>query len=103
MFAIGLLLTQIDFSIIWRYFGWANQTLSVFVLWTSVVYMKKTTGHFWFVLAPAVFMTAVVVSYIFIAPEGFQAGETLSYVAGIGSALVLMALFFFQTRQNKLG
>lgn len=53
MFAIALLLTQIDFGIVWRYFGWANQTLAVFVLWTAAVYMKQTSGKYWFVLVPS--------------------------------------------------
>ncbi|NQU51412.1 MAG: carbon starvation protein A, partial [Bacteroidetes bacterium] len=101
MFAIGLLLTQIDFSIIWRYFGWANQTLSVFVLWTAAVYMQRTSGRYWFVLIPAVFMTAVVVSYIFIAPEGFNLDKNISYLAGIGSSLVLLILFLYQPILDK--
>lgn len=101
MFAIGLLLTQIDFSIIWRYFGWANQTLSVFVLWTAAVYMQRTSGRYWFVLIPAVFMTAVVVSYIFIAPEGFNLDKNISYLAGIGSSLVLLIFFLYQPILNK--
>ena len=96
LFAIGLLLTQIDFSIIWRYFGWANQTLSVFVLWTAAVYMQRTSGRFWFVLIPAVFMTAVVVSYILIAPEGFHLSKNISYWGGVGSSMVLLILFLYK-------
>jgi carbon starvation protein CstA len=101
MFAVAILLTQIDFSIIWRYFGWANQTLSVFVLWTAAVYMQRTTGRYWFVLIPALFMTAVVVSYILVAPEGFSLGKNISYMAGIGSSLVLLILFLYQPNLNK--
>lgn len=41
--AILLLLWQMEnpdgFNIIWQYFGWANQTLSVFTLWTITVYL----------------------------------------------------------------
>ena len=33
MLAIGLILSQMDFSIIWRYFSWANQTLAMITLW----------------------------------------------------------------------
>ncbi|MDO8952478.1 MAG: carbon starvation CstA family protein, partial [Draconibacterium sp.] len=29
LFAVGLLLTQMDFSVIWRYFAWSNQTLAM--------------------------------------------------------------------------
>lgn len=102
MFAIGLLLTQIDFSIVWRYFGWANQTLSVFVLWTAAVYMRRSGGHYWFVTIPAVFMTAVIVSYILIAPEGFELGKNISYFAGVGISLALLALFFVRVKNDKV-
>ena len=81
MFAVGILLTQIDFGIVWRYFGWANQTLAVFVLWTA-----------------AVFMTSVVVSYILIAPEGFQLPQTISYIIGVGTAIVFLGLFLFSPK-----
>jgi carbon starvation protein CstA len=101
LFAIALLLTQIDFSIVWRYFGWANQTLSVFVLWTAAVYMQRTKGRYWFVLIPAIFMTAVVVSYILIAPEGFSLDKNISYWIGIGSSLFLLVLFLYQPTLNK--
>ncbi len=102
MFAVGLLLTQIDFGIVWRYFGWANQTLAVFVLWTAAVYMKQTTGKYWFVLIPSVFMTAVVVSYILIAPEGFELPKTISYIIGVGVALVFWGLFMFADKKRKI-
>ena len=29
------------FNVIWRYFGWANQTLAVFMLWTATAYLLK--------------------------------------------------------------
>ena len=101
MFAVGLLLTQIDFGIIWRYFGWANQTLAVFVLWTAAVYMKQTTGKYWFVLLPSLFMTTVVISYILIAPEGFQLGKNVSYLIGIGTSLLFLLLFLFPSMLRK--
>lgn len=90
-----------QFGIVWRYFGWANQTLAVFVLWTAAVYMKQTTGKFWFVVIPAVFMTAVVTSYILIAPEGFQLPQTISYILGIGTSIVFLGLFLFSPKTKK--
>ena len=29
------------FNVIWRFFGWANQTLAVFMLWTATAYLGK--------------------------------------------------------------
>ena len=47
LFVIRYFLQQIDFSIIWRYFAWSNQTLATIVLWTITVYLvtqKKIIG-----------------------------------------------------------
>lgn len=101
IFIVGLVLTQVDFAIVWRYFGWANQTLATFVLWTAAVYMVKTTGKFWFVLIPATFMTAVVTSYILIAPEGFSLPQNISYIVGVVVALLFMGLFFRYSIKNR--
>jgi len=71
LFAVGFLLTQVNFAIIWRYFGWANQTLATVVLWTAAMYMVHKGRSHWFISLPATFMTAVITTYILIAPEGF--------------------------------
>ncbi|MCD4694654.1 MAG: carbon starvation protein A, partial [Bacteroidales bacterium] len=102
IFAIGLLLTQINFEVIWRYFGWANQTLATIVLWAAAVYMLKTGGKFWFVLIPATFMTAVTTTYILVAPEGFQLPYIFSYITGTSVALVLMGWFLFNNLSNLM-
>ena len=88
LFVTGLLLTQIDFGIIWRYFGWANQTLATFVLWAAAVYMVKENKVSWFVTWPSVFMTAVVTTYILVAPEGFGIDKTIGLIIGITVALI---------------
>ena len=94
LFAIGFILTQVNFSIIWRYFGWANQTLATLVLWTSAVYLLKESRSYWIALIPATFMTAVITSYLLIAPEGFSLPQLPSYFIGIGVALSALSAFF---------
>lgn len=75
--AIGLLLYSLrdaqGFDMIWRYFAWSNQTLSVFTLWAVTVYLVRAKGGYIFciTLLPALFMTAVCTTYICVAPEGF--------------------------------
>jgi len=100
IFAIAIALTQIDFTIIWRYFGWSNQVLATIVLWAAAVYMMKSNKPIWFTLIPAIFMTSVVVTYILIAPEGFNLPYLLSYVTGIGTALVLSVWFVVVNRKE---
>jgi len=82
LFIIGFLLTQVDFAIIWRYMAWSNQTLATIVLWTITVYLFNERKFYWVMLLPAIFMTAVVSSYILVAPEGFSLDPLHGQVAG---------------------
>ncbi|HET8829280.1 MAG TPA: carbon starvation protein A [Pelobium sp.] len=95
LFVVAYLLTQLDFSIIWRYFAWTNQTLATVVLWTITVYLIKEGKNFWISFIPAVFMTAVVTSYLFIAPEGFNLGNQIAYITGIAMATISVVWFYF--------
>ncbi|MBQ2075356.1 MAG: carbon starvation protein A, partial [Muribaculaceae bacterium] len=52
------------FNTLWQYFGWANQTLSVFTLWTITIFLHKSKKCYWVTLIPAIFMTAVSVTFI---------------------------------------
>jgi carbon starvation protein CstA len=102
LFIIGFLLTQIDFSIIWRYFAWANQTLAMVVLWTITVYLAQERKFYWVTLIPAVFMTAVIITYLLFAPEGFSLSNELSSTVGVLAA-VLACIAFFIYRKKYLG
>ena len=102
--SLGLLVFSIlnanGFTIIWRYFSWCNQTLSVFTLWAITVYLVLEKKNYFVTLLPALFMTCVVTTYICIAPEGFRLNETLSYV--IGGVMTLAAMFLFAKWKNGL-
>lgn len=91
LFAAGYALTLIDFGIVWRYFAWVNQSLATIVLWTITAYLIKERKLFWVTLIPAAFMSAVVISYILVAPEGFSLPTEVSYAIGIGAAVLLTA------------
>jgi len=82
IFIAGFIITQIDFAIIWRYMAWSNQTLATIVLWAITVYLVKDQKLYWITLIPALFMTAVVSTYLFIAPEGFALPGNAAYSAG---------------------
>ncbi len=99
LFVIGYLLTRIDFSIIWRYFAWANQTLGMCVLWTITVYLAQEKKMYWITLIPAVFMTAVTVTYILFAPEGFSLPGSLAYLLGALITLVTLVAFFLYRKK----
>lgn len=81
------------FDIIWRYFAWSNQTLSVFTLWAITAYLVMANKNYWITLLPALFMTCVCSTYLCIAPEGLRLSHPLSYA--IGLACVLVAIIWF--------
>lgn len=102
LFIIAYLLTQLNFSIIWRYFAWTNQTLATIVLWTITVYLSNNNKNFWISLVPAVFMTAVVTSYLCIASEGFNLSNVISCFVGISCAVISVIWFvIYKTRAMK--
>lgn len=101
LFAVAWLVTRLNFGVIWRYFGFANQTLATIVLWMAAIYMAKQKRNYWVAAIPAVFMTAVCSSYILIAPEGFQLSTAIAYPAGILSAAAALFLFFRKIKEER--
>ncbi len=93
LLAIGALLSQIDITIIWRYFSWSNQTLAMIALWAAAAYLRKNNILPWIAAVPATFMSAVSCTYILMAPEGFKLSAAISYPAGIAFAVICLGLF----------
>jgi carbon starvation protein CstA len=101
--AIALLLySQKDkdsFDMIWRYFAWTNQTLACFTLWALTVYLYLEKKLYAVTLIPALFMTAVCVAYIFVAPEGFAIGTSIGQTIGVAAAFVSLVAFLIWKRK----
>lgn len=70
------------FNILWRYFAWANQTISVFAFALIVVYMMKNKQPFILSLIPGMFYMFVISSFILNASIGFNLNWTISYIIG---------------------
>ncbi|WP_418965151.1 carbon starvation protein A [Cetobacterium sp.] len=102
LFAVGIGLCFIDFTIIWRYFAWSNQTLATIALWAGAVYLANEGKNHWIATIPGTFMTAVVTTYILIAPEGFRLSETIGYVVGIAAAIVALGLFLKKINNREV-
>ena len=96
-FSIALLLWQIGnpdgFNVIWQYFGWANQTLSVFTLWTLTVYLVRENKPYFITLIPALLMTTVCSTFLFVSKQAFGLAEPIAY--GLGGAVLLIAIVWF--------
>ncbi len=95
--AVALLVWQMNdkegFNILWNWFGWSNQTLSVFMLWAVTVYMVQQRKPFVITLIPALFMTTVCSTFLFVSPQAFGWSYNLGYA--LGAVVLVIALVWF--------
>ena len=93
------LVDKAGFDYIWRYFSWANQVLSMVTLWAVTVFLaqhRPKTGWYWMTLIPALFMTMVTVSFIFVAEKeglGSMIPHRLGYLLAALVTVVLLLVF----------
>ena len=81
-----VLLCNVDFTILWNYFSWINQTLACIMLWTTTVFLLTSARHKAYSLMtalPAMFMTTIVTSFIFHSSLGLSLDYNLSIAAGL--------------------
>ena len=84
------------FQVVWRYFSWSNQTLAMISLWVATAYLARNGKRKYSTLLtaiPAAFMSAVSLTYILMAGEGFSLSASIAYPAGIVFAAALFGLY----------
>ena len=100
---IALLLWQVEnpdgFNVIWQYFGWSNQTLSVFTLWAITVYLLRNGKPYYFTLIPALFMTTVCATFLFVSKQAFGMPDRVGYILGV--AVLIVAAGWFHIYKSK--
>ncbi len=112
---IGNCLKFIDYTVIWRYFSWTNQTLAMIVLWAASMYLFYDKKNYWITAVPATFMSAVSATYFILAPEclgklvnTYADGKLVSYntlVAypiGIAVAALFLGIFLFSIKKRNV-
>ncbi len=94
IFALGLaIILLLPFGTIWSYFAWANQALAVFTLWTICVWLHERGKSIWIALVPALVMTYVCASYIFVSPLMFgMSNRLVAYL--LGGVLTLVIAYY---------
>ena len=88
---------------LWRYFSWSNQTLAMISLWVATAYLLKYEKKSVYTLVtalPASFMSAVSLTYILMAKEGFRLPSAIAYPAGVLFAVALFAVFLLKMRKR---
>ena len=112
---IGNAMGFINYTVIWRYFSWTNQTLAMIVLWAASMYLFKEKKNYWITAVPATFMSAVSATYFVLAPEclgGLLNHKTaegaivyntaVAYPVGILFAIAMLALFIYATKKQTV-
>lgn len=103
LFLLGVfIIFALPFQTIWSYFAWMNQTLAAITLWCITVYLAKHGKPIIIGLLPALFMTYVCSSYIFISPMmvGLE-NKTLAYILGGVLALLVSIAAMLKTRTSS--
>ena len=107
---IGNALGKIDYTIIWRYFSWTNQTLAMIVLWAASMFLFYEKKNYWITVVPATFMTAVSITYFMLGNEclgqflnpagGFN--TALAYPVGILFAALFLGIFLYSIKKRDV-
>ena len=110
LLGIGTLICQIDYSIVWRYFSWSNQTLAMIALWAASVYLAQKQKSYWLTVIPATFMSAVSATYFMAAGEcmgllwkplglTMRVYYPIAVVTGIVFAIAMLSIFLKRTKK----
>ena len=89
---VGNALGAINYTIIWRYFSWTNQTLAMIVLWAASMYLFYDKKNYWLTAVPATFMSAVSATYFLLGNECL--GQLINHKAADGTIIYNTAVAY---------
>lgn len=104
LFVMGLIIIfALPFQTIWSYFAWCNQTLAAITLWCITIYLIKKNKQVAIGAVPAIIMTYVCTTYIFIAPMMLgMKNHTLAYIlGGIFTAAICYVIYSAYVGKNR--
>ncbi len=96
----GVMLSLINVETIWRYFGWANQTLAACTLWLVTIYLRQAGKLYLISFIPAVFMTAVCTTYVAYDSLFLGLPIAVAHLIGAMCAVVLGVIFLCFRRKG---
>ena len=101
LFILGWWITTVDFDVVWRYFAWTNQSLATIVLWAITVYLFRRKVNYWLALLPAVMMTYVCSSFLFVSNQFFgMEDRPTAYLLGGVLTLILILVMIYKLRKD---
>lgn len=103
---LGVLLFSLydkdGFGIIWACFSCANQILAMITFWAITSYLFEQKKCYWVALLPAIFMTLVCTTFIFIDKNtGFGLPHGIAYACGGFATLVICGINFYVIGKRK--
>ena len=112
---VGNALGKIDYTIIWRYFSWTNQTLAMIVLWAASMYLFYEKKNYWITAVPATFMSAVSITYFMLGNEclgqflnhktadgAVVYNTAVAYPVGIIAAALFLGIFLYSIKKRDV-
>ena len=91
------------FNVIWNWFGWSNQTLSVFTLWMLTVYLARKNKPYLITLIPALFMTMTCATFMFTSKQTLNFGYALTpMIAGVSLVIAIGWFVWWNTKKKTL-
>ena len=110
---IGNALGFINYTVIWRYFSWTNQTLAMIDLRAASKYLFKEKKNYWLTAVPATFISAESSNYFILAPECLGSllnsktadvatiyNTVVAYPIGVIFAIAMLAIFIHATKKH---
>ena len=101
--SLVLLIWQMEnpdgFNVLWQYFGWSNQALSVFTLWMITVYLARNRKPYIITLIPAILMTVVCSTFLIASPQALGRPD-FTTVTVVVVAVVPLAWFILWHRKH---
>ena len=110
LLGVGAVICHMDYSMVWRYFSWANQTLAMIALWAAAVYLARQHKNFWICAIPAAFMSSVSLTYFTAAGEclgilwntlAIPMSVYYPIAVGVGIAAACLFMFIFLKKTAK--
>ena len=93
LFIVSFALTFVDFTLIWRYFAWAQLIIATAVLFAGTVYLIQNKRHYIITLLPAIACTLITFGYILQAEEGLRLPSMIANVISVIATAIITIIF----------
>lgn len=92
------------FNILWRYFAWSNQTLSLFAFLGISIWMfeNNRAKYVWMPLIPGAWYAFITMTYIANAKIGFNIPWTGAYIIGVVAAIAYVAAIVWYGKKRAM-